>query len=141
MKKLSGKHLHSMMLYLHKNIQESTDWTFEGLRTGKLKELISYPPNVELSDLEIKNLVRVLKDNPEAEDTLKKIMVNASMYPLFDLFNFIDGSGDIPNSNYESIELVECSFEEVEKLDDNRDDFLHDMFFSSYWDWFESKKV
>lgn len=96
--------------------------------------MISYPPDVELSLTEIDKLIEVLENNPGIEDTLKKIMKNASMYPLFNLFNVIDGSGDIPDSKYEKVELIECSFDEVELLED-RDDFIHDMFFLSYWDW------
>jgi len=139
MKKLNGKHLNSMMHYLHMNIHESVEWSFESLRNKKLKEMISYPPNTELTDDEMNTLITVLNQNPGIEETLKKMMINASIYPLFDLFNFIDGTGDIPDSNYETIELVECTFDEIEPLED-REDFLHDLLFESYWNWLESKQ-
>lgn len=138
MKKLNGNHLESMMYYLHQNIHENVEWSFESLKDGQLKEMISYPPDTELTKVEIDELVKVLNQHPYVEETIKKIMRNACMYPLFDLFNFIDGSGDIPDSNYEKIELIECTFDEIEELED-RDDFLHDMLMSTYWDWKEKK--
>lgn len=139
MKKLNGKHLNSLLFYLHNDIQESVDWSFQSLRDNKLQKMISYSPNVELTTEEITTLIEILDNNPGIEDTLKKIMKNASMYPLFNLFNIIDGSGDIPDSNYEKVELIECNFEEVENIED-REDFLHDLFFSTYWDWIENKE-
>jgi len=138
MKKLNGKNLKLLMLYLHNNIHGSVDWSFDSIKDGRLKEMISYPPDVELYDQELVELSRVLKDNPSLENTLKKIMINAAMYPLFDFFNFIDGTGDILDGEYEALELVECTFDEVENLED-REDFLHDLFFETYWDWKEKK--
>ncbi|WP_127534012.1 hypothetical protein [Paenibacillus kobensis] len=139
MKKLNGKHLNSLLFYLHNDIHESADWSFQSLRNNKLQEMVSYPPNVEITTSEINKLIEVLDSNPGIEETLKKIMINASMYPLFNLFNIIDGSGDIPDSNYEKVELIECRFEEIEDIED-REDFIHDLLFSTYWDWVENNK-
>lgn len=136
MKKLNGKNLESMLSYLHQNIHENVDWSLESLKDGALKRMISYPPDVELTDAECDKLSTVLTQHPEVEVTIKKIMRNVCMYPLFDLFNFIDGTGDIPNSSYENIELIECTFDEVEQLED-REDFLHDMLMETYWGWKE----
>ncbi|THF78466.1 hypothetical protein [Cohnella fermenti] len=139
MKKLNNNHLNSLLLYLHKDIHESVDWTFESLRNDKLQQMISYPPDVELTKHEVNNLIELLDQNLEIEKTMKKLMRNMSMYPLFNLFNFIDGTTDIPDSNYERIELVECSHEEAEKLED-REDFMHDLLFASYWEWKDKGK-
>lgn len=137
-KKLNGKNLLELMVYLHNRIDESVGWTFDSINNGKIKDMISYPPGVEISDKELKILQDVI-GNEEVKSALKKVMINNAMYPLFDLFNFIDGTGNIPDAEYDWIELIECKYEDIEKIED-REDFLHDLFFETFWEWNERSK-
>lgn len=136
--KLRENNLLQLMLYLHNCISESVNWTFDSVDNGKIKDMISYPPNIELNNEELSILKETFADE-KVRNAMRKVMVNSAMYPIFDLFNFIDGTGDIPNADYEVLELVQCNYEDIDNFED-RCEFLHDYFFETYWDWKEKKE-
>lgn len=133
---LSEKNAMILMIDIHQDIEEFADYSVTKLLDDKQMDFIVYPPNCELSNAEIKAL-NELGNDPDLKSGLKKIMANNSAEVLFSLFNIIDGTGHPKNDDrneWKDLKLVDEEWDEARKP---VDDWLHDKFFDTYWDWKE----
>lgn len=139
--KLSWNNLLKLMLYLHSSIEESVDGTIDSINTGKKDDPIVYPPNTELDETELTILKKIFSDK-KIMKVMRKIMIDCAMYPLFNLFNIIDGTVDIPDADYEAVEIIQCSYDYYDDQDGLNDqgEFMHDYFFDTYWIWKENQE-
>jgi hypothetical protein len=135
MKQLEGDNLNKLMVHLHESIRQTADAAIKAIKSDKTGMTLCYPPGVELNDYE-RNVLSQIRSIEGFEEVLRKIIVDSSSYPLFDLFSIIDGVSDVSNVNYEFLVIVESSLEER----NDRDEFLHDYFHETYCDWKECNK-
>ena len=130
---LSNKNSNTLMLALHKKIEEYANYYSEKLEKGGTNDLLTYPPNCGFSDTEIKALQK-LKNDKELKSALRKILADNSAGVIFDLLNFLDGTAN-PDDNlgeWTEVALVDKT-DEIE----SNNEMLHDNFLSTYWDWKE----
>ena len=131
--KLTNENKKTLMLSLHKKIEEYANDTSESLNKGELQNLLSYPPNCGLNDKEINSLKKITND-PDLKSALSKILADNSAGVVFELMNLIDGTSDPDEElgEWSEIALIDKS----EDIEEN-DDMLHDSFYETYWDWKE----
>lgn len=130
MRKLSEENKKSLFIQLHKDIDEISSKVAKKISDGKIDELV-YPPSPdnELNDEE-KKAIKKLKNIPNIESALKKIIKDSHSYPWFNFFNFIDGTGDPAGDKWTGVSLVDLDVDE-----DEGKEFLHDVFYETYWDY------
>jgi hypothetical protein len=116
----------ALLVECHKAIEESASHAVDRLE-GKDDEL-TYPPNWGLSAAERDALNSILI-NPSLKSALRKVIANASSYPLFHFFELLDG---VANPAGCGEPWLGCTLET--KADDDAD-FLHDDYYDAYWDW------
>lgn len=130
MRKLSDYNKKTLLVQLHKDIDEISTKIAKNLSKGKCDDIIYPPaPNAQLSEEE-KAAVKKIKNIPGIESALKKIIRDSHSYPLFNLFNFIDGTGDPAGDKWTGVSLLDLNID-----DDEGKEFLHDGFFETYWDY------
>ncbi len=134
---LSESNRTTLLINLHKSIEEAASVTSNHLNNGRLNRLIGYPPNGGLTEDEMKSLDQ-LKDNDILRDALRKVIASNTAEVLFDLFNIIDGTGDPDPGTGKWSEVML-----IDKPEDFDGDFefLHDSFFETYWDWRNKRKA
>jgi hypothetical protein len=135
MKQLEGENLNKLMVYLHEVISKTADSSVKAIKSNRTDKTLCYPPGITLNDDEMSVLAQI-RNIEGFEGVLKKIIVDSASYPLFDLFSIIDGTADIPDVSYEFLDVVECKLGER----NDREDFLHDYFYETYWDWEEANR-
>ncbi len=131
---LSEKNAKILMLDMHQDIEEYADATVKELLDSKQFDFLVYPPNCGLNPDEI-NALKGISANPHLRSGLRKIIADNSAGIIFNLFNLIDGTGHPKNDDkneWKELKLVDEDWNENEKV---VDDWLHDKFFASYWDW------
>lgn len=129
--KLSEHNLNTLMIFLQQKIEENAEYIANELTNGNSTDFLTYPPNGGLTETEKSSLGK-LKNDPNLESALRKILADNSAGVLFELLNLIDGTSD-PD---ESIgKWTEISF--VDKTDEIAEnaEMLHDVLYSKYWDW------
>jgi hypothetical protein len=129
--KLSDHNRRTLMITLHKKIEEYADKTADCLYNGETSDLIVYPPNGGLTNNELRALKK-LENDQDLKTALRKVLADQTGEVVFDLMNIFDGTED-PDEHlgkWTEIAIVDQS----DDIDPNNE-MLHDDFFSTYWDW------
>lgn len=134
--RLSIDNKSTILIHLHKAIEESANTNANHIVHGRLNQLINYPPNGGLSDKEI-DALKELKGKDELKSALRKILASTTADVFFDIFNLIDGTSDPDPGTGKWTEVML-----VDKPEDVDEDveFLHDDFYGTYWDWKEKRQ-
>lgn len=129
--KASEDNIETLMISLHKKIEEYSDYLTTQINNGNAVEHVTYPPNNGFTKAEIDSL-KLLASNPTLKSALRKLTADNIAGVLFDLFNYIDGTGD---PEKELGKWTELSF--VDKTDkiEQPIEMLHDKFYETYWNW------
>lgn len=127
---LSNDNRKSLLLTLHKQIEEYADATASAIFLGKQLSL-TYPANNGLTESEAQALAQ-LQGNETLMKALRKLLANTSAEVFFSFFNLIDGttSPEVVTGRWSELLLVD----KPEDFDDDLP-FLHDEFYNTYWDW------
>ena len=130
--KVSTDNLNVLFLQIHKTIEETADKVATSLTDHSTADLISYPPNGGLSELEIESLNTINRDD-HVKSGLRKIIADSCATVVFDILANIDGVSDpvTDSEKWRGIKLVDDS-EAIEAPDDL---MLHDKLYDSYWEW------
>ena len=70
---------------------------------------------------------------------LRKIIADNSAGILFNLFNIIDGTSHPKNDDENEWKELKLVDEDWDRKSTPVDDWLHDKFYASYWDWKEKR--
>lgn len=131
--KISDNNIKTLMLSLHKSIEDYANQVSNQLMIGETTDFLNYPPNCGLTDAEHKALEK-LKNDQELRNALRKILADNSASVIFDLMNNIDGTTD-PDENFGEWTQI-CFVDSSEEIEPP-DEMLHDNFYATYWDWKE----
>ncbi len=133
---LSEENRKTLLINIHKSIEEAASTTANNIFHGRFNQLINYPPNGGLTENEVK-VIEELKGSEDLKSALRKLFASTTSDVLFDFFNIIDGTSDPdPGTGQWSEVMI------IDKSEDPDSDveFLHDDFYGSYWDWKEKRK-
>ena len=128
---LSEDNTKAILLDIHQDIDEYADHAIS-IIFGDNNDALSYPPNIVFTADEITALKK-LNSSDNLKSVLKKIIADNSAGVVFNLLNNIDGTTDPKNisDNWHGVALVDRDPD----LDEDSANFLHDEFYSTYWDW------
>jgi hypothetical protein len=128
---LSEENKRTLLIQLHKSIEETANNTANLIYNGSFSQLINYPPNGGLTQEELLALEQ-LKSQGTLKTALRKVFASTTSDVFFELFNIIDGTSDPDSGLGEWSEVMI-----VDKPEDFDEDieFFHDDFYGSYWDW------
>ncbi len=121
---LSASNKKAILWDLHADIANTAEFTVDILKTGKFISSIAYPPNTIVSDSEEKAIKEMMLI-PGIDSALRKVIMEATSVPIFNLLSKIDGVADSSVEGWTGVSLVDGMVEGGE--------FLHDEFFSTYW--------
>jgi hypothetical protein len=133
---LSEENRKTLLLSVHKGIEESADEAATMILQGRLSQLINYPPNGGFVEQE-KIALMQLKGDENLKSALRKVIASSVATAFFDFFNLLDGTAD-PDSevgHWREVLLVD----KPEDFDQYHE-FLHDEFYETYWEWKEKRK-
>lgn len=130
--KVSTDNLDVLFLQIHKVIEETADKVATSLTDHSAADLISYPPNGGLTELEIESL-KTIKSDDVVKSGLRKIIADSCGHVVFAILSDIDGVSDpeIDFAKWKGIKLVDKS----DDIEESNDLMLHDKLYESYWDW------
>ena len=133
---LSNRNVNILLLDTHQDIEEYADILVTNILDKKDFNFLTYPPNCGLTELEIEELKK-LDNNEYLKNALRKVIADNSAGIIFNLLNLFDGTGFPKNDDgdWTGLKIVD---EEPNENSEPLDDWLHDKFYESYWDW---KKV
>lgn len=119
MSKLSAHNREALLEGLNQEVAKTAKSFVTAIMQDSYRDLEFYPPNIHLSEEELSRLAK-LKDIPGIEDVLIKVFSNSSSTVLFELLNWIDGTGDPSDTEWTGVNLVDASedYEEGEMLHD-----------------------
>ena len=120
-----------LLFEIHQKIEEYADFVVKKIVKEKDLDFLNYPPNCKLTELEKQELLK-LSDNEHLKNALKKVIADNSAGVIFDMFTLFDGVADPNDDNWTGLRIMN---EEDCKNIEFTDNFLHDNFFESYWDW------
>ena len=128
--KLSDNNLKTILIHIHKRIEETADNSVEQLIQNNFGT-ISYPPNGGLTEKEIEGLKK-LKIDDDARSGLRKVIADSSAFIIFDFLSIVDrvAEPEINTTSWTGIKIVDES-EDIKETDD----MLHDSLYETYWDW------
>jgi hypothetical protein len=127
----SNKNQHILLVNTHRFIEENAVATITHLAAQKADKALFYPPNCSLNEAENAAITSIDWQNDALQSAFRKILANNSAGVLFDLFNIIDGTTE-PDEDWSGVHIVDAT---SENADENQNDFLHDEFLATYWDW------
>jgi hypothetical protein len=131
---LSIKNRNTLLVSLHQLIEESANNIVNNIFNGRIKGLITYPPNGGLTEQEEKAISQI-ENSDTLKSALRKILASNTGDVYFDFFNLIDGTTDPEKGDWTGVTIVDISEENDEHIE-----FLHDEFFATYWDWRKKRK-
>lgn len=122
------KETKALILETHSAIENAASFAIEEMRKEHYQ--ISYPFGVRLTLEEQKALAKLCAD-PNALTALRKILLDAASYPVFQLFEIMDGVSDPQNYDelWHGVKFCPRSEDDGEDLD------LHDEFYATYDEW------
>ena len=135
--RLSDQNRTTLLIDLHRVIEEAAEEFSAKLLSGHADQLISYLPNGGLTDAEHRAL-NGLEDNEIARNALRKVFACNAARVIFDLLNVLDGTGD-PDPDLGAWSGVVIS-DLPDDFDENQE-FLHDAFYETYSKWGEFRKA
>ena len=121
------------MIDTHQDIEEYADSLVTNILDKKFFNFLTYPPNCGLSEQELEQLKK-LENNEHLKNALRKIIADNSAGVVFNMLNLFDGTGFPKNDNcgWTGLKLID---EEPNNESEPVDDWLHDKFYETYWDW------
>lgn len=130
---LSNNNAKILLLDTHQDIEEFADSLVTNILDKKDFSFLTYPPNCGLTELEIEELKK-LGNNEHLKNGLRKVIADNSAGIIFNMLNLFDGTGFPKNSddNWTGLKLID---EEPNENSEPVDDWLHDKFYETYWDW------
>ncbi len=130
---LSNANAKILLLDTHQDIEEFADTLVSDILDKKDFSFLTYPPNCGLTKKETEEL-RKLDNNEHLKNALRKVIADNSAAVIFSMLNLFDGTGFPKNENGEwtGLKIVD---EEQNKNAEPVDDWLHDKFYETYWDW------
>ncbi len=130
---LSNNNAKTLLLDTHQDIEEYADILVTNILDKKEFDFLTYPPNCGLTDLEIDELKK-LDNNEHLKNALRKVIADNSAGIIFNMLNLFDGTGFPKNDNddWTGLKVID---EEPNENSEPVDDWLHDKFFETYWDW------
>lgn len=135
--KLSEQNRTTLLVHLHKVIEEIADVQANKILQGRSEQLIDYPQNGGLTGEEQQELKK-LQGNEIMRDALRKVLASNSASVFFDFFNIVDGTGD---PDPETGKWSEIMLIDMPKDFDGHIEFLHDHFYDTYWNWKEKRRA
>lgn len=130
---LSPQNRKTLLVNLHKSIEEAANDSANNVFYGRISELINYPPNGGLTQHEI-SAIEQLKGKEDLRSAVRKLLASTASDVFFSFFNIIDGTADPDPRTGEWSEVMIVDKPDVA---DAHVEFLHDDFFATYWDWKE----
>ncbi len=133
--KILEQNRQTLMVDLHRLIEEQTHRTIEKIFDHPLEDRSIYPPDISKTDEE-KQALSSLQFSDELKGALEKTFKDNTATVLFRLLSIMDGTGlPAPESGPWSKVML------VDKPEDHTRPAvtLHDLFFESYWDWKEKQ--
>lgn len=127
---LSDANRHALLLALHQSIEEQATSSANDLFQGRTNGL-DYPPNGGFTAAE-QEALKLLQGHSLLQAALRKALANCAAGVVFDLLNLLDGTSDPERGNWDGVSLIDKT--------EGVDNFLHDEFFSTYWDWRKKRK-
>jgi hypothetical protein len=130
---LSNNNAKTLLLDTHQDIEEYADTLVTNILDKKEFDFLTYPPNCGLTDLEIDELKK-LDNNEHLKNALRKVIADNSASIIFNMLNLFDGTGFPKNDNddWTGLKVID---EEPNENSEPVDDWLHDKFYETYWDW------
>ena len=126
---MTSEEMKRLMLGLHHSIERKSD-ALAAKIASQNPPAPTYPPNGGLTTEE-QAALKSLKPGAELHSGLRKLIAGATAAVVFELFNFIDGTGDPwGETAWGSFHIDKMTKEEA-----RRQIFLHDTFYETYWDW------
>lgn len=131
--KLSNTNAKTLLLDIHQDIEEYADTLVTNIFDKKDFSFLTYPPNNGLTELEIEELKK-LDNNEHLKSALRKVIADNSAGIIFNMLNLFDGTGFPKNDNddWTGLKVID---EEPNENSEPVDDWLHDKFYETYWDW------
>lgn len=129
---LSDNNRSTLLLAVHQVIEEQAAYGSNNLMNGRTSQL-NYPPNGGFT-AEEKEALKLLQGNKEILSAMRKVLASCAATVVFDLLNLIDGTSDPEHGDWGGVALVDRP-EDADNME-----FLHDEFFSTYWDWRQKRK-
>jgi len=126
---LSESNRNIFLVELHKAIEDVAEAGSKNILQQDFDSLAVYPPNGGFTDEE-KVALRSVASVPNVESALRKVLANAGASVIFDMLNWIDGTGDPESEDWTGVKLVDADTDE-----DPPYAMLHDDFYDKYWDW------
>lgn len=130
---LSNNNAKTLLLDTHQDIEEYADILVTNILDKKEFDFLTYPPNCGLTDLEIDELKK-LDNNEHLKNALRKVIADNSAGIIFNMLNLFDGTG-FPKNDIDDWTGLKVIDEEPNENSEPVDDWLHDKFFETYWDW------
>ena len=130
---LCNKNAQILLLDTHQDIEEYADTLVTNILDKKEFDFLAYPPNCGLTELEIEELKK-LDNNEHLKNALRKVIADNSAGIVFNILNLFDGTGFPKNDNgdWTGLKVID---EEPNENSEPVDDWLHDKFYETYWDW------
>jgi len=130
---LSNNNANILLLDTHQDIEEYADLLVTNILDKKDYSFLTYPPNCGLTELEVAELNK-LDNNENLKNALRKVIADNSAGIVFSLLNLFDGTG-FPKNDYGSWSGLKVIDEEQSGNSEPADDWLHENFYETYWDW------
>ena len=130
---LSNNNAKTLLLDTHQDIEEYADTLVTNILEKKDFNFLTYPPNCGLTEFEIEELKK-LDNNEHLRNALRKVIADNSAGVVFNMLNLLDGTS-IPkndNNDWTGLKVID---EEPNENSEPVDDWLHDKFYETYWDW------
>lgn len=130
---ISNTNANILLLDTHQDIEEYADILVTNILDKKDYSFLTYPPNCGLTELEIDELNK-LENNENLKNALRKVIADNSAGIIFNMLNLFDGTVSPKNDNgsWSGLKLID---EEPNENSEPSDDWLHDKFYETYWDW------
>ncbi|MFA5946974.1 MAG: hypothetical protein WC813_03035 [Patescibacteria group bacterium] len=122
---LSPSNKKTLLLSLNTLIRKNGAESLNRIANNEYEKLFFYPPNEKLTGTESEMLI-ALQKNPAIYPVLQKIITNESARVIFELLNWVDGTGD-PDGPWSGVALVD-------RTSDEDTEMLHDAFLEAYWE-------
>ena len=129
---LSEENRHTLLLAIHQSIEEQAAGSANDLFQGHTNGL-DYPSNGGFT-AEEQEALKLLQGNSIHQTALRKTLASCAGGVVFDLLNLIDGTTDPEHGVWEGVSIIDKAAESDSEA------FLHDEFFSTYWEWREMRK-
>jgi hypothetical protein len=129
---LSETNTRILMIEMNRIIERIADEKAKAATSGNLETSLVYPPNNGFNTNELGFIQKLITNDKDGINALRKILADTIACGFFDLLNLIDGTSDPEEDSWEKdgISLIDKD----ESIEDSSE-MLHDSLFEKYWDW------